>query len=170
MERRRRHALLSAAAALAFAAVPLAGPAAADPPEPISGSFAQIPETGTATVLRDNGRVTHLQLSVTHTETGGALTGTTVNTFTCILVQGHETFHCHGQGVFTGSVTGVSGSGTMSVRWNGVCNATTSVCEGQATFRGTSGALVGVHGRLETTDAGTFPARSGTTDGWIHRH
>lgn len=170
MERRRRHALLTIAAALAFAAGPLAGPAAADPPEPVSGSFAQIPATGSFEVLRDNGRVTHVQLSVTQRDFGGALTGETVSTFTCVIVQGKETFHCHGQGLFTGEVTGVSGIGEMRVRYNGVCNATTTVCEGQATFRGTDGALVGVHGRVETTDAGNFPARSGTSVGWIHRH
>ena len=167
---KHRPLCVTLATAVALAVSPLAGPASADPPATFRDEFQQVPETGDFDVIRSEGKVTHLALSVDQLHSG-ALNGTSVNTFTCILVEGRDKFSCHGRATFTGTVAGVSGSGELQIRFTATCYQSTTVCTGRSRFHGAEDdALQGVHGTTRFTDSGFFPARSGTAEVQLHRH
>ena len=166
---RRRQLLFPFVTTLALGVGLFAGPASADPPATLFGTYVQVPTTGQAEVIRAEGKATHIRLSI-ETVHSGALTGSSLDTFTCILVEGREKFHCHGGGTFTGTVMGISGSGTMRSHYSGTCHVATTVCEGRSQFHGVDGALERVHGTSTPRDAGNFPARAGSAEVQLHRH
>jgi hypothetical protein len=166
---RRSRLMFSLVATLALAVSALAGPASADPPAALSGTYQQVPETGQVDMVRETGKVTHVQLSV-ETLHSGAVSGSSLDTFTCKILEGRDSFRCQGRGAFTGTVAGVTGTGTMRTKFSGTCSQTTTVCEGTVHFHGLDGALARVHGTSEIRDAGFFPARSGSAEIRLHRH
>lgn len=138
---------LACPAALGMLLAPaLAGTAAAAPPIPTSGSYTA---TGTGgTPPEGPGNATFFEFS-NATTSSGSFTGTGGSDFQCVLV-GTKFFRCHGEQFFTGTVTGVDGTGTLTSRVLLTCEFATDQCVGKSVSIAGTDALAGVHSSIES--------------------
>ena len=115
--------------------------AEASPPEPASGEF--FPCFTYAGPPHQAGGNTVITFNVTTRATGtlnGSLVGTELD-----VVHRDGSITKHGSFVFTGSVTGRSGTGTLHVTFEGIGNAVTGHEVLRAVGREGTGALAGVY-------------------------
>ena len=171
---RTRQALSVAVATFAATAVPLAGPAWADPPRTITGSIEAEGLELLPTTER-KGKTLHLDLADLSSVTGEVLfTPAGAPTFRteyhCVVVDGKSTFHCRGEGSGTATVAGV-GTGTVSSKVILTCTSLSpgvALCDGRLRIDGVGGDLAGVH--ATGTFANTGAPGKVTYELRLHRH
>ena len=118
--------------------------AEAGPPQPASGGF--FPCFTYAGPPRQVGENLIITFNITVTVTGtftGSFTGTELD-----IVHRDGSITKQGSAVFTGSVTGRSGTGTLHLSFEGIGNAVTGHENLQVVARQGTGGLAGVHANL----------------------
>lgn len=104
-----------------------------------------------ATLLSDPrfaGKTTHIELRETFTLTGDLVSSEgvpAVSEVRCVYV-GTEFLLCHGDQIFTGTIDGVEGEGTLTSKLRFKCSLTTFTCTGTATIVDAADGLAGVRG------------------------
>ena len=157
---------------LAVAAGPLAGAASADRPTTVTSSIAGVP--GSAQVLKFEAAdgVTTLTFRE-QTVDVGVFSGTSTNTWTCIIRERKDTFRCTGEGQFMGTYQGVTG--LADTKLLATCSETESTppvvtCTGRYHLDGKD-ALEGLRGHGTFQSSGVFNVSvRGTSEMRLHDH
>lgn len=163
-------ALMALAASLVLASVFPASSAWADPPVTSEGTFYQV--SAVPTDIRVNGNMTQYSFTYRNVTESELLNSTdpSEGSLTCLFVHGKDTFHCHGEGMFYGTLAGVPGEGQARTRSSMTCSVSTGVCEGRELFQGVSGTLADVHGTTVFRSTNVNGFISGTFTDRVHRH
>ncbi|MGX5657462.1 hypothetical protein ACWKWC_22010 [Geodermatophilus nigrescens] len=99
-----------------------------------------------------NGAVVLSSYTNTSLTSGGLQsTAPSVEEARCVTLLRAGTIRCHGEIVFTGTVEGLDGTGTVTSRVHLACDITTADCAGRTVVVSATGALAGLHGHTTST-------------------
>lgn len=158
--------------ALAVAVGPLAGAASADPPRTVTSTISGVPGSAQVLEFETADGVTTLTFTE-QTLDVGVFSGTSTNTWTCIIRENKDTFRCTGEGEFIGTYQGVTGPADTKL-W-ATCSEDESnppvvTCTGRYHLDGKD-ELEGLRGHGTFRSSGVFNVNvHGTSELRLHDH